>query len=74
MKKPKPEKLLLSLAGKKASLLLSASALIIILLIIFMQDLALDIFGALAFLGFILLMPKFFIGLAIGWAFFHFFF
>ena len=32
------------------------------------------VFGTLAFLGFILLMPKFFIGLAIGWAFFHFFF
>lgn len=62
MKKPKLSKLLL------------AGTLLIILLIIFMQDLALDIFGTLAFLGFILLMPKFFIGLAIGWAFFHFFF
>lgn len=74
MEKPKLSKLLVNLIGKKVSLLISASALIIILLIIFMQDLALDIFGTLAFLGFILLMPKFFIGLAIGWAFFHFFF
>ena len=59
---------------KLSKLLLLAGTLLIILLLIFVQNLTADIFGTLAFLGFILLMPKLFIGLAIGWAFFHFFF
>ena len=51
---------------KLSKLLLLAGTLLIILLLIFVQNLTADIFGTLAFLGFILLMPKLFIGLALG--------
>ena len=48
--------------------------LIIFLVLYFLGGIFAELAEFLALLGFILLMPNFFIGLAIGWAIFHFFF
>lgn len=49
-------------------------ALIIFLVLYFLGGIFTELAEFLALLGFILLMPNFFVGLAIGWAIFHFFF
>ena len=49
-------------------------ALITFLVLYFLGGIFAQLAEFLALLGFILLMPNFFIGLAIGWAIFHFFF
>ena len=49
-------------------------ALIIFLVLYFLGGIFTELAEFLALLGFILLMPNFFGGLAIGWAIFHFFF
>lgn len=49
-------------------------ALIILLMLYFLGGIFTELAEFLALLGFILLMPNFFVGLAIGWAIFHFFF
>ena len=48
--------------------------LIIFLMLYFLGGIFTELAEFLALLGFILLMPNFFVGLAIGWAIFHFFF
>ena len=49
-------------------------ALIILLVLYFLGGIFTELAEFLALLGFILLMPNFFVGLAIGWVIFHFFF
>ena len=48
--------------------------LIIFSVLYFLGGIFTELAEFLALLGFILLMPNFFVGLAIGWAIFHFFF
>ena len=49
-------------------------ALIIFSVLYFLGGIFTELAEFLALLGFILLMPNFIVGLAIGWAIFHFFF
>lgn len=56
-----------------STLFIVCFALIIFLVLYFLGGVFTELAEFLALLGFILLMPNFFIGLAIGWAIFHFF-
>ena len=49
-------------------------AMIILLMLYFLGGIFTELAEFLGLFGLILLMPNFFIGLAIGWAIFHFFF
>ena len=56
------------------TLLVVCFFLIIFSVLYFLGGIFTELAEFLALLGFILLIPNFFVGLAIGWAIFHFFF